>query len=143
MVLTYNVEHEADEPMMCCKRQQHFVDENDMLKVVYHALTIQEVHGRPQEVPIETSRERKIPGSAWHCCNSDDFLKRDDLYGCNDADDVDMPGKEADEEGRDHHEGPYGPGYEGLFLLLVLGLRGRLCFVLLRNHQRTSSLSQC
>ena len=48
------------------------------------------------------------------------------MDGSDDDDDVDVAGEHADEEEGDHDEGPNGAGYEGLFLFVVVGLRGLL-----------------
>lgn len=43
--LTNNVKHKTDEPMMRCKREQHAINQDNMLKVVNHTLPVQKVHG--------------------------------------------------------------------------------------------------
>ena len=51
--------------------------------------------------------------------NGDNFFEGDDLKGSDNSDHVNMTGKQRDQEGGDHHEGPYRPGNKGLLLLLV------------------------
>lgn len=51
-VLTHDIEHEADEPMVSRKRQEHPIDQDDMLEIVYHAFAVEEVHCRSEEVPV-------------------------------------------------------------------------------------------
>jgi hypothetical protein len=53
MQLTKDVQHEADEPMVCCKWQEQLVHKNHMLEVVYDTFSIEEIHGSSQEVPIQ------------------------------------------------------------------------------------------
>lgn len=50
---TNDIEHEANESMMGCERQEYSINENYVLEVVNDALSVEEVHGRPQEIPVE------------------------------------------------------------------------------------------
>lgn len=52
MGLTYHVEHEADETVVCGKGKKDFVHQDDVLEVVYHALTVEIIHGGPEEIPV-------------------------------------------------------------------------------------------
>lgn len=50
---THDVKHEADEAMMGCKGEEHPVDEDDVLEIVDDTLSIEKVHCRAQEIPVE------------------------------------------------------------------------------------------
>lgn len=50
---THDVKHERDKAVVCRKRKEHFVHQDDVLEVVDHTLAVKEVHGRSKEVPIE------------------------------------------------------------------------------------------
>ena len=62
---TNYVEDERNESVMCCKRKEHLVHKNNVLEVVDHALSVEKVHGRPEEVPIERPSESEPPCPAW------------------------------------------------------------------------------
>lgn len=124
--------------------KQHLVDQEDMLKVVDDALSIQEVHGRSQEVPVQRLGKPDILLFTRGVGNGDDLLERDYLHRRHNANDVDVAGEHGNKEKRYHHERPYRPGNESLPLLLVLGQCGFLGFLLdisagPGNHRDTSS----
>jgi hypothetical protein len=121
-----NVQHERDEPVVCCQGKQDAVHQQDVLEIVYHALAVQKVHGRPEKVPVQRLCEAEAAGSARHVRNGDDLLEGYNLYRGDDDDNVDVAGAEEREEGSNHDERPNGPRYEVGLLLLVLGLFGRI-----------------
>jgi hypothetical protein len=92
-----------------------------MLEIVDDAFSIQEVHGRGQEIPVERLRKADVLLPAGHICNGNDFLERDDLDRCDDDDYVNVAGKHGTEEEGNHHKGPYCPSDESLLLLLIFG----------------------
>ena len=49
---THNIEHEANEAVVGSQGQQHLVHQQNMLKVVDDAFSIQEIHRGSQEIPI-------------------------------------------------------------------------------------------
>ena len=51
--LTNDIKHEADESVVGCERQQDLIHEDNMLKVVYYALSVEKVHSGSQKIPIE------------------------------------------------------------------------------------------
>lgn len=106
--------------MVRSQGQQHFIDQEDMLEIIYHALAIQKIHGGCEEVPIERFGELEVLGLAGDVGNGDDLLERNDLDNGDDGDEIDVTGEHGNEEARDHNKRPYRPGYKGLFLLLIL-----------------------
>jgi hypothetical protein len=50
--LTKNVQHETQETMVGCEWQQYPIHQQNMLEIVDDALSVKEVHGRSQEVPV-------------------------------------------------------------------------------------------
>lgn len=128
---THNVEHEADESMMRCKRQEHAIDQHDVLEVVDYALAVQEVHRRAQKVPIQCLREAQRTRSTGHIGDSYHLLEADDLYRRYDDDHVNMAGEHAAEEDGNHDQSPDGAGDEGLSLLFGFGGLLFLCLLLL------------
>jgi hypothetical protein len=123
---TDDVQHERYEPMVGSEGEQDAVDQQNVLEVVNDALAIQEVHGGAEEVPVERLGEAQAAGLAGHIGDGNDLLERNDLHGGDNDDDVDVAGAEDPEEAHDHHEGPYGAGYEVGLLLLVLARWGLL-----------------
>jgi len=123
VVLTKDVQHEGDEPVVGRKGQQDAVDEEDVLEVVDDALAVEKVHGGPQEIPVERLGEAQTPRLAGHSMYGNDLLEGDDLDGGDYDYDVDVAGEQGPEEAAQHDKGPYGPGVEVLELLLVVGLR--------------------
>lgn len=125
-LLTHDVESKADKAVMSCQRQQNLVHEQNVLEIVDDALPVQEVHGRREEVPVQGLGEAEVLLLARDVGDGNNFLERDDLDGSYKPDDVDVAGEHGDEKAGNHHEGPYRPGNEGLFLFLVFGLSGFL-----------------
>lgn len=101
------------------KRQQHPIDQDNMLKIINHALAVEEIHRSTKEVPVQGLGEAEGAGARGHVGDGDNLLEGDDLHGGHDDDDVDVAGEHAAEEDGDHDEGPDGAGDEGLFFLLV------------------------
>lgn len=122
-ILTHNIEHERNESMMSCKRQEYSVHQNNVLEVIDNALTVQEVHCDTEEVPVERFREPQTPCSRRNIADRDDFLEAYDLHRCHNDDQVQMPSEHRAEEATDHDERPYGTRYEGLLLLLEIRRR--------------------
>lgn len=104
------------------KRQKHFVDEYNVLEVVDHTLAVQEVHRRPEKVPVECLSETQAARSRRHVCDRNHLLVADDLHGGHDDEHVDMAGEHGSKEDADHDKGPDRAGDECLPLLLELGL---------------------
>ena len=121
--LTDNVEHEADEAVVRGQRKQHLVYEDDVLKVVNDALSVQEVHGRGKPVPVQALGGPELAGSGGDARDGDDLLEGDDLDDGDDEDDVYVAHEEGGEEAADHEQCPYRSRYEVLLLLLVVVLR--------------------
>jgi hypothetical protein len=122
MKLTHDVESEANKAVMRRQREENFIHQQDVLEVVDHALSVQEIHRCRKEIPVEGLGEAEVLLLAGDIGDSDNFLERDNLNGSHQDNDIDVTGKQGDEETGNHHKGPYRPGNEGLFLLLVLGL---------------------
>jgi hypothetical protein len=92
-----------------------------MLEIVDHAFSIQKVHGRGQEIPVERLGKADVLLPAGYICNGNDFLERNDLDCRDDADDVNVARKHGNEEEGNHHKRPYCPSDECLLLLLIFG----------------------
>ena len=107
--------------MVCRERQQHAVNQNNVLEIIYHALAVQEIHGRAQEIPVQRLGEPEAARARGHVGDGDDFFEADYLDGRHDDDDVDVAGEHATEKDGNHYEGPDGAGDEGLFFLVVVG----------------------
>ena len=122
-MLTDHIEHEADEAVMGCEYHQDFVNQHDMLEIVYHTLSVEEIHGHPQEIPVERSREPKILRPARDVGNGDDFFEGHNLNCRHDPNHIDVPREHGGEKDRDHDQGPYRSGDECLLLLLVVRYR--------------------
>ena len=75
MVLTSDVEHKADKAVVGSKREEDLVDEDNVLEVVNDALSVQEVHCRTQEIPVQALRKPQAPGAARYVGNGDDLLE--------------------------------------------------------------------
>ena len=127
--LTHNVEHKADEAVVGGQGQQHLIHQQNMLEVVNDTLSVQEVHGGGQEIPIQRFGEAQILFLAGNIGNGDNLLKRNNLDRRHDAKDVDVAGEHGDEEAGNHDKGPYCPGNKGLLLLFVLGQWGFVGFL--------------
>jgi hypothetical protein len=65
------------------QRKQHFVNKQDVLKVVDDTLPVEEIHSSRQEVPIQRFSEPQVLLLIGDTGDSDDFLKRDDLDASN------------------------------------------------------------
>ena len=123
---TEDVQHKADEPMVRRKRQQNAINQQDVLEVVYDALAIQIIHRRTEEVPVQRLGEAQAARPAGHIDDGNDLFERDDLQRRHNHYNVDVAGKEGEEEAADHDEGPYCARDEGLLLLFVLVFFGGL-----------------
>lgn len=119
---TYHVQHKAYKSVMRRQWQKHFVNQQDMLEVVDDRLAVQEIHGDPQEVPVERSGERQPFLLGRYLSNADDFFERDDLNGCDEEQHVHMPAKHAQEETTDHDKRPCCSNDKCLLLLLIFVL---------------------
>ena len=94
-----------------------------MLEIVDYTLSVEKVHGGAEEIPVQRSSEGQVLCSAGHIGNSNDLLKRNNLYSGDYSQDVDMPSEHSSKKAGDHDQGPYGASDESLLLLLVLRLR--------------------
>lgn len=112
--------------MVCCEWLEDLINQDDVLKVINHTLSIKEVHSRRKPVPIQALRKAQSACSRWDIGNGNNLLEGDDLNSGNDEDDVDMTHGHGEEETPNHDECPYRAGKEGLLLLLVLGSFGLL-----------------
>ena len=63
--------------------KQHLVNKQDVLKVVDDALSVQEIHGGRQKVPIQRFGEPQVLFLIWDTGDSDNFLEGDDLNASN------------------------------------------------------------
>lgn len=99
------------------KRQENLVDKHNVLEVVDHALAVEEVHGRSEEVPIECLCEAQAARSRRHVGNRNDLLVANDLHGGHDDEHVDVAREHGAEEEGDHDDGPDGACDERLLLL--------------------------
>jgi hypothetical protein len=52
-----------------------------MFEVVYDTFAIQEIHGRPEEIPVERLCKSQTASLAWHINDANDLSERDDLNG--------------------------------------------------------------
>lgn len=102
--------------------KENFIHQQNVLEVVDDALSIEEVHGCREEIPVEGLGEAEVLLLARNVGDGDNFLERNNLNGSHQDDDIDMTGEQGDKKAGDHHKCPYRPGNESLFLLLVLGL---------------------
>lgn len=106
--------------MVCCEWQQYSIHQQNVFEVVDDALSVKEVHGCSQKVPIQRFREPQVPVFAGDICNRNNFLKGDDLNCGNDGNEVYMSREHRTKEAGNHDKGPYRSSDEGLFLLLVV-----------------------
>lgn len=118
---THHIEHEADEAVVGRQGQQHLVHQQNMLKVIDNAFSIQEIHGGRQKIPVQRLGKTQILLLARYVGNSDHLLERYDLDRGHDANDVDVAGEHGDEEAGNHDERPYCPRNKRLLLLFVFG----------------------
>lgn len=88
--LTHDVESETNESMMRRQRQEYFIHQQDMLEIVDHALSIEKVHGRGEEIPVQGLGEAEILLLTGDIGDSDNFLEGNDLNGSHNTDDIDM-----------------------------------------------------
>ena len=72
------------------KGQQHPIHEYNVLEVVDYALSVEEVHRRPKEIPIERPRKGKILCAARDMRDGDYLLEGNNLEGRNNANHVDV-----------------------------------------------------
>lgn len=108
--------------MVSSERKQDLVDQDNMLKVVDDALSIEEVHGGGEPVPVQALGRAQGPGAAWNVGDGDDFFERDDLNSGDDANHVDMAHEKRKEKDGYHDKGPDRSSPEVGPFLLVLGL---------------------
>ena len=118
---THDIEHKADKPVMRRKGEQHSIHQQNMLEIVDDALSIQEIHRRGQEIPIERLCKPQVLRSARNVGDSYDLLEGHNLDSCDQDNKVEVAGKEGHEEPSNHYKRPYRPGNKSLFLLLVIG----------------------
>lgn len=124
--LTHDVESKANESVVRGQREQHLVDEEDVLEVVDDTLSVQEIHCCREEIPIQGLGEAEVLLLAGDVGDGNDFLEGDNLDRGDQTNDIDVTGEHGDEKAGDHHESPYRAGNEGLLLFLVFGLNGFL-----------------
>lgn len=107
-----------------------------MFEIVYDTLSVEEVHRRCQEIPIERLCKSEVSGFARNIGNRDNFFEGNDLDGCDDCNNVDMTSEHGCKEQRDHNKRPYRSSDEALSFLFIFGLLGqrRLRSISLRPH---------
>lgn len=108
--------------MMRRKRQQHPINQHNMLEIVNNTLAVQEVHCRAQKVPIQRLGEAQPTRTTPDIGNGNDLLEGNNLHRRDDDDHVNVAREHAAEEDTNHDECPYRAGYKGLLLLVVGGL---------------------
>lgn len=142
---THNIESEADEAVVVRQGKENFVHEQNVLKVVDHTFSVQEVHGSREKIPAQRLGETQV-GLLFPlvlllflASNRNDFLERDELNGSDQKDNVDVTGEQGDEETSNHDKSPYRSGNEGLLLLFVGGLFGFLMERATVNQRSTRS----
>lgn len=119
---TTDIEHEADEAMMRRKWWQDLINQNNVLEVVDHAFSIQEIHGSPQEIPVCRFCESQASGFAWNINDAHHFLERNDLNCRDEHYNIDVTCHDCANESSDHQKRPYRSCNEcRLFLLVVWG----------------------
>ena len=133
---THDIEHKADKPVMRRKREKHSIHQQNMLEIVDDALSIQIIHCRSQEIPIERFCKSQVLRFAGDIGDSNDLLERHDLDSGDQDNKVEVAGKQGHEEPGNHYERPYRPGNKGLLLLFVIGelAFGRPGFLQIKRH---------
>lgn len=111
-----------------------------MFEVIDDALSVQEVHGRSEPIPVQALRGSELSRFSWDTGDCDDFLERNDLNDGDDQDDVDVTHKQGGEEARNHNQSPYSSGDEVRLFLFVIGLL-RLCWAFLWKMYFSVSLT--
>lgn len=119
--LTNNIEHKAEEAVMCRKWEQNLVHQHNVLKVVNNTFSVKEVHGRCQPVPVQRLCEAQPPCPAGHIRNGNDLFERHHLHGSDNSNNVNVTHEHGAKEDANHDERPYGSGNEGSLLEFVLG----------------------
>lgn len=104
------------------QREENLVDQNNMLKVVNDRLSVEEVHGCCEPIPIQALGRSERSRATGNIGDGDDFLEGNDLDCSDDADDVNMAHEECAEKDDKHDQGPKGSGDEVGLFLLILGL---------------------
>lgn len=120
--LTKYVENEADEAVMRSKRQEHSVNQDNVLKVVDDALAVEEVHGCSEPVPVEALGGPERASTARDVGNGNDLFEGDDLDGCDNGNHINVAHKERREEDSNHDKCPDSARPEVCLFLFVLGL---------------------
>jgi hypothetical protein len=72
---TGDIKHETYESMVGSEWKKNLINKQNVLEVVDHALSIQEVHGSSQKVPVQRLRKAEAPCSTWYIGDRDDFFK--------------------------------------------------------------------
>lgn len=103
---TKDVEHKADKAMVSSQREKHFVNKDNVLKVINDALSIEKVHGGGQEIPVQALGGAQRPGAAGNVGNGNDFLEGDDLNCGDNGNHVNVAHEQCAKEARDHDQRP-------------------------------------
>ena len=93
-----------------------------MLKVVYNRLSVEEVHGGSQPVPVDALGRSNGPCSTRDVGDGNNFAERDDLNSSDDDDDINVSHEESGEETPNHDQGPDRSGNESGLLFLIVAL---------------------
>lgn len=101
-----------------------------MLEVIDDAFSVQKIHGRSEEIPIQRLGKAEVLLSTGNVGNRDDLFKRDDLDRRDNGNDVYMAREHGEEKEPDHKKRPYRSSDEGLLLLFVIRQGRRLRFLL-------------
>ena len=71
----HDVEHEADEAVVCCKGKEDLVDQDNVFEIIDDAFAIEKVHCRCEEVPVQRLGQGKILVSGGHGRDCNDFFE--------------------------------------------------------------------
>lgn len=108
--------------MVGSQREQHFVDQNDVLEVIDDGLAVEKVHGASEPVPVEALGRPQRPRTAGDVGNGNNLLEGDDLYSGNNDDHVNVAHEQGTEEDTNHDERPKRPRPEVCLFLFILDL---------------------
>src|SRR6187402_77720 len=97
-----------------------------MLKVIYHALAVKEVHGRCQPIPVQRLSESESSSTTRDVRDRNNLFEGYNLHRSHDCNNIDVSHEHSAEECAYHYKRPYRSSDEGLLLLFIFGYRGLL-----------------
>lgn len=103
---TKDIEHKANKAMVGSQRKKHLVNKDNVLEVVDDALSVKEVHGGGQEVPVQALGGAQRSSSAGNIGDGNDFLEGNDLDCSDNGNHVNVSHEQCAEEARDHDQRP-------------------------------------